>query len=179
MILLSVVILLTKYSSLSILCVFQRHYITNPENQKEEKLKRKRYGKLEEPWGSICNMPICTRQPVAGFGGVKLGEMERECLIVRLRTCTSASSLSVISLKCISGRNAKNVANVIQLAMPCGRKIRGPYCQELFSMGIILQGWYDLISSAKLIYCASYTVYPLRDQLSFGHEPCNDDGPGA
>ncbi|KAJ6329927.1 hypothetical protein OIU76_008698 [Salix suchowensis] len=52
-------------------------------------------------WGvkesTMVELVKCPRQPVAGVGGVKFGEMERECLMVRLRTCTSASSLPVIS----------------------------------------------------------------------------------
>ncbi|KAI9108567.1 hypothetical protein K1719_020451 [Acacia pycnantha] len=107
-----------------------------------------------------------TRQPVADrkrFGGVKFGEMERDCLIahgasanLHERLCTlSDSSQMHICQKC------KNVANVIMRPVSGGRKIRGPYCrfcdslddivkvsvpygakllcQELFSMGISLK----------------------------------------
>lgn len=107
-----------------------------------------------------------TRQPVADrkrFGGVKFGEMERDCLLAhgasanlheRLFTLSDSSQMYICQ-KC------KNVANVIQRALPGGRKIRGPYCQacesvddivkanvpygakllcqELFSMGISLK----------------------------------------
>ncbi|EEF46877.1 DNA-directed RNA polymerase subunit, putative [Ricinus communis] len=107
-----------------------------------------------------------TRQPVADrkrFGGIKFGEMERDCLIAhgasanlheRLFTLSDSSQMHICQ-KC------KNVANVIQRAVPGGRKIRGPYCrvcesvdeivkvnvpygakllcQELFSMGISLK----------------------------------------
>ncbi|XP_021890660.1 DNA-directed RNA polymerase D subunit 2b [Carica papaya] len=107
-----------------------------------------------------------TRQPVADrkrFGGVKFGEMERDCLIAhgasanlheRLFTLSDSSQMHVCQ-KC------ENVANVIQRAVPGGRKVRGPYChicetvdhivrvnvpygakllcQELFSMGISLK----------------------------------------
>ncbi|KAJ6957047.1 hypothetical protein NC653_039084 [Populus alba x Populus x berolinensis] len=107
-----------------------------------------------------------TRQPVADrkrFGGIKFGEMERDCLIAhgasanlheRLFTLSDSSEMHICQ-KC------KNVANVIQRAVPGGRKIRGPYCrvcesvddlikvsvpygakllcQELFSMGISLK----------------------------------------
>lgn len=107
-----------------------------------------------------------TRQPVADrkrFGGVKFGEMERDCLIahgasanLHERLCTlSDSSQMHICRKC------KNVANVILRPVAGGRKVRGPYCrfceslddivkvsvpygakllcQELFSMGISLK----------------------------------------
>ncbi|XWS72757.1 hypothetical protein CRYUN_Cryun02cG0068400 [Craigia yunnanensis] len=107
-----------------------------------------------------------TRQPVADrkrYGGIKFGEMERDCLIAhgasanlheRLFTLSDSSHMHVCQ-KC------KNVANVIERAVPGGRKIRGPYCricqsvddivrvnvpygakllcQELFSMGISLK----------------------------------------
>ncbi|XP_020237870.1 DNA-directed RNA polymerases IV and V subunit 2 [Cajanus cajan] len=107
-----------------------------------------------------------TRQPVADrkrFGGIKFGEMERDCLIAhgasanlyeRLFTLSDSSQIHICS-KC------KNVANVILRPVSGGRKIRGPHCrhcdsadeivvanvpygakllcQELFSMGINLK----------------------------------------
>ncbi|CAA2987376.1 DNA-directed RNA polymerases IV and V subunit 2-like [Olea europaea subsp. europaea] len=107
-----------------------------------------------------------TRQPVADrkrFGGIKFGEMERDCLIAhgaaanlheRLFTLSDSSQMHICG-KC------KNMANVIQRSVLGGRKIRGPYCrfcesaehvvkanvpygakllcQELFSMGISLK----------------------------------------
>ncbi|XP_061365253.1 DNA-directed RNA polymerases IV and V subunit 2-like [Gastrolobium bilobum] len=107
-----------------------------------------------------------TRQPVADrkrFGGVKFGEMERDCLIAhgasanlyeRLFTLSDCSQIHICS-KC------KNIANVILRPVSGGHKIRGPYCrfcesaedivvasvpygakllsQELFSMGISLK----------------------------------------
>lgn len=106
-----------------------------------------------------------TRQPVADrkrFGGVKFGEMERDCLLAhgaaanlheRLFTLSDFSQMHIC-------RNCCRVANVIQRAVSSG-KIRGPYCgfcksaesivkinvpygakllyQELFSMGICLK----------------------------------------
>ncbi|KAK8343799.1 hypothetical protein V6Z11_A07G038200 [Gossypium hirsutum] len=107
-----------------------------------------------------------TRQPVADrkrYGGIKFGEMERDCLIAhgasanlheRLFTLSDCSQMHVC-------QNCKNVANVIERTVAAGRKIRGPYCrvcqsgdeivkvsvpygakllcQELFSMGISLK----------------------------------------
>ncbi|KAL7583646.1 hypothetical protein Lser_V15G44353 [Lactuca serriola] len=107
-----------------------------------------------------------TRQPVADrkrFGGIKFGEMERDCLIAhgasanlheRLFTLSDCSEMHVCT-KC------KRMAGVIQRAVAGGHKIRGPYCrvcdsvedvikvsvpygaklltQELFSMGISLK----------------------------------------
>ncbi|KAJ4707779.1 DNA-directed RNA polymerase subunit beta [Melia azedarach] len=107
-----------------------------------------------------------TRQPVSDrkrFGGIKFGEMERDCLIAhgasanlyeRLFTLSDSSQMHIC-------RKCKNVANVIQRVVGGGRKIRGPYCricetadeivkvnvpygakllcQELFSMGICLK----------------------------------------
>lgn len=107
-----------------------------------------------------------TRQPVADrkrFGGIKFGEMERDCLIAhgasanlheRLFTLSDSSEMHVC-------RKCKRMAGVIQRSVPGGQKIRGPYCrvcdsvedvvkvsvpygaklltQELFSMGISLK----------------------------------------
>lgn len=107
-----------------------------------------------------------TRQPVADrkrFGGVKVGEMERDCIIAhgstanlyeRLYTLCDASHMHVC-------RKCNNMASVIQRSVPRGPKIRGPYCrfcesvenvvkvnvpfgaklvcQELFSMGIAIE----------------------------------------
>lgn len=107
-----------------------------------------------------------TRQPVADrkrFGGVKFGEMERDCLIAhgaaanlheRLFTLSDSSQMHIC-------RRCKHMANVIQRSVVGGHKVRGPYCrvcesvedivkvnvpygakllvQELFSMGISLK----------------------------------------
>ncbi|CAH9063796.1 unnamed protein product [Cuscuta epithymum] len=107
-----------------------------------------------------------TRQPVADrkrFGGIKFGEMERDCLIAhgaaanlheRLFTLSDSSQMHIC-------RKCKNMANMIQRPVLGGRKIRGPYCrfcetvedivkvnvpygakllcQELFSMGLSLK----------------------------------------
>ncbi|WOH03783.1 hypothetical protein DCAR_0623183 [Daucus carota subsp. sativus] len=107
-----------------------------------------------------------TRQPVADrkrFGGIKFGEMERDCLMAhgasanlhdRLFTLSDCSQMHIC-------RRCKHPANVILRPVTGGRKIRGPYCrycqsaesivkvsvpygakllsQELFSMGISLK----------------------------------------
>ncbi|CAJ1973639.1 unnamed protein product [Sphenostylis stenocarpa] len=107
-----------------------------------------------------------TRQPVADrkrFGGIKFGEMERDCLIAhgasanlyeRLFTLSDSSQIHIC-------RQCQNVSNVILRPVSGGRKVRGPYCrhcesaddivvahvpygakllcQELFSMGINLK----------------------------------------
>ncbi|XP_068658293.1 DNA-directed RNA polymerases IV and V subunit 2 [Aristolochia californica] len=107
-----------------------------------------------------------TRQPVADrkrFGGVKFGEMERDCLLAhgaaanlheRLFRLSDYSHMYICH-KC------ERVTNVILRPTAGGRKIRGPYCrfcesgenilkvdvpygaklltQELFSMGICLK----------------------------------------
>lgn len=106
-----------------------------------------------------------TRQPVADrkrFGGVKFGEMERDCLLAhgaaanlheRLFTLSDFSQMHICRTCC-------RAANVILRAVSNG-KMRGPYCnfcksaenivrinvpygakllyQELFSMGICLK----------------------------------------
>ncbi|KAJ0975217.1 hypothetical protein J5N97_017182 [Dioscorea zingiberensis] len=107
-----------------------------------------------------------TRQPVADrkrFGGIKFGEMERDCLLAhgaaanlheRLFTLSDFSQMHVC-------QTCTRAATVIQRIIPGGKRIRGPYCrfcesaeniikinvpygakllyQELFSMGICLK----------------------------------------
>ncbi|KAJ6957031.1 hypothetical protein NC653_039072 [Populus alba x Populus x berolinensis] len=99
-----------------------------------------------------------TRQPVADrkrFGGIKFGEMERDCLIAhgasanlheRLFTLSDSSEMHICQ-KC------KNVANVIQRAVPGGRKIRGPYCRVCESVDDLIKGFlssYFGVSSGRL-----------------------------
>ncbi|CAI9117772.1 OLC1v1019254C1, partial [Oldenlandia corymbosa var. corymbosa] len=107
-----------------------------------------------------------TRQPVVDkkrFGGVKFGEMERDCVAAlgasanldeRLFRMSDRSEMHVC-------RKCKYMANVILKTVFGGRKVRGPYCQicesaedivkvnipygskllcqELLGMGILLQ----------------------------------------
>lgn len=107
-----------------------------------------------------------TRQPVADrkrFGGVKFGEMERDCLIAHGAAANLHERLFMLSdySQMFICQKCTRVANVIQRTLPGSRKIRGPYCrfcesadnivkvnvpygakllyQELFSMGICLK----------------------------------------
>ncbi|XP_010275247.1 PREDICTED: DNA-directed RNA polymerases IV and V subunit 2-like [Nelumbo nucifera] len=104
-----------------------------------------------------------TRQPVSDrkrFGGVKFGEMERDCLLAHGAAANLHERLFMLSdfSQMHICRKCTNLANVIQRPVPGGKKIRGPYCrfcesaenivrvnvpygakllcQELFSMGI-------------------------------------------
>lgn len=107
-----------------------------------------------------------TRQPVADrkrYGGIKFGEMERDCLLAhgaaanlyeRMFALSDSSQIHVC-------QTCERAANVIQRPVSGSQKIRGPYCvfckstenivrinvpygakllyQELFSMGICLK----------------------------------------
>ncbi|GLT85243.1 hypothetical protein SLE2022_034370 [Rubroshorea leprosula] len=96
-----------------------------------------------------------TRQPVADrkrFGGVKFGEMERDCLIAhgasanlheRIFTLSDSSQMHICQ-KC------ENVASVIQRTVQGGRKIRGPYCRLCESADGIVR--VSLPYGAKLLY---------------------------
>lgn len=107
-----------------------------------------------------------TRQPVEDrkrFGGVKFGEMERDCLLAHGATANLHERLFMLSdfSQMHICQTCERVANVILRPVEGGRKIHGPYCgfcksaenivrvnvpygakllyQELFSMGICLK----------------------------------------
>ena len=104
-----------------------------------------------------------TRQPVADrkrFGGVKFGEMERDCLLAHGSAANLHEHLFMLNdfSQMHICQTCERVANVVMRSVPGGKKIRGPYCgfckssenivrinvpygakllyQELFSMGI-------------------------------------------
>ncbi|TVU06165.1 hypothetical protein EJB05_49364 [Eragrostis curvula] len=107
-----------------------------------------------------------TRQPVADrkrFGGVKFGEMERDCLLAHGAAANLHERLFMLSdfSEMHVCQTCERMANVIIRCVPGRKKIRGPYCgfckssqtivrinvpygakllyQELFSMGICLK----------------------------------------
>ncbi|MQM23855.1 hypothetical protein Taro_056925 [Colocasia esculenta] len=95
------------------------------------------------------------RQPVADrkrFGGVRFGEMERDCLLAhgatanlheRLFTLSDSSQMHVC-------QTWTRVANVIQRPVPGGKKVRGPYCPFCQSSENIVK--INVPYGAKLLY---------------------------
>uniref|UniRef100_A0A0D9XI10 DNA-directed RNA polymerase subunit beta n=1 Tax=Leersia perrieri TaxID=77586 RepID=A0A0D9XI10_9ORYZ len=107
-----------------------------------------------------------TRQPVADrkrFGGVKFGEMERDCLLAHGAAANLHEQLFMLSdfSQMHICQTCERVVSVVMMPLPGGKKIRVPYCgfcrssenivringpygakllyQELFSMGICLR----------------------------------------
>ncbi|PIA28537.1 hypothetical protein AQUCO_06900065v1 [Aquilegia coerulea] len=113
-----------------------------------------------------------TRQPVQDrkrFGGVKFGEMERDCLLAhgaaanlheRLFTLSDFSQMQICS-KC------SNVANIIQRQAPGGGRIRGPYCRFCESAEDIVK--VNVPYGAKLL-CQE--LFSMGISVKFGTEPC-------
>jgi DNA-directed RNA polymerase II subunit RPB2/DNA-directed RNA polymerase-4/5 subunit 2 len=74
-----------------------------------------------------------TRQPVADrkrFGGVKFGEMERDCLLAHGSAANLHELLFMLSdfSQMHICQTCECVANVVMRSVPRGKKIRGPYC---------------------------------------------------
>jgi DNA-directed RNA polymerase II subunit RPB2/DNA-directed RNA polymerase-4/5 subunit 2 len=74
-----------------------------------------------------------TRQPVADrkrFGGVKFGEMERDCLLAHGSAANLHERLFMLSdfSQMHICQTCERVANVVMRSVPGGKKIRGPYC---------------------------------------------------
>ncbi|KAL5731663.1 DNA-directed RNA polymerase [Ranunculus cassubicifolius] len=113
-----------------------------------------------------------TRQPVQDrkrFGGVKFGEMERDCLLAhgaaanlyeRLFTLSDLSQMHVCS-KCT------NIANVIQRSVAGGGKIRGPYCRTCQSAEAVVK--VNVPYGAKLL-CQE--LFSMGISVKFGTESC-------
>ncbi|PWA61543.1 DNA-directed RNA polymerase II subunit RPB2 [Artemisia annua] len=113
-----------------------------------------------------------TRQPVADrkrFGGVKFGEMERDCIIAygatanlfeRLYTLCDASHMHIC-------RKCKNMASVIQRSVPRGPKIRGPYCRFCESVEDVVK--VNVPYGAKLIW---QELFSMGISMEFGSELC-------
>ncbi|MCD7463647.1 DNA-directed RNA polymerases IV and V subunit 2 [Datura stramonium] len=112
-----------------------------------------------------------TRQPVVDrkrFGGVKFGEMERDCLIAhgaaanlyeRLFTLSDFSQMHICG-KC------KNMANVIQTSV-LGGKVRGPFCRFCESVEDIVK--VDVPYGAKLL---CHELFSMGISLKFDTEIC-------
>lgn len=113
-----------------------------------------------------------TRQPVADrkrFGGIKFGEMERDCLIAhgaaanlheRLFTLSDCSQIHIC-------RKCKSMANVIQRSVLGGRKIRGPYCRICESTEDIVRA--SVPYGAKLL---AQELFSMNISLKFETEVC-------
>ncbi|CAI9273427.1 unnamed protein product [Lactuca saligna] len=113
-----------------------------------------------------------TRQPVADrkrFGGVKFGEMERDCIIAhgatanlyeRLYTLCDASHMHIC-------RKCNNMASVIQRSVPRGPKIRGPYCRVCESVEDVVK--VNVPYGAKLLW---QELFSMGIGIEFESEPC-------
>ncbi|KAI3919296.1 hypothetical protein MKW98_030432 [Papaver atlanticum] len=108
-----------------------------------------------------------TRQPVADrkrFGGVKFGEMERDCLLAhgasanlherlftlsdfsQMHVCNKCDNIANVIQRSVQGGNSKlrgaycrfcdSAENIVKVSLPYGAKL---LCQELFSMGICVK----------------------------------------
>ncbi|XP_078444750.1 DNA-directed RNA polymerases IV and V subunit 2-like [Wolffia australiana] len=112
-----------------------------------------------------------TRQPVGErkrYGGVRFGEMERDCLLAhgaaaslreRLMELSDAAEMNVC-------RGCERVAEVVVRTVE-GRRVRGPYCRVCKSMEEIVK--VDVPYGAKLLYLELFSVGIC---LKFRTEPC-------
>ncbi|XP_071709446.1 DNA-directed RNA polymerases IV and V subunit 2-like [Rutidosis leptorrhynchoides] len=113
-----------------------------------------------------------TRQPVADrkrFGGVKFGEMERDCIIAfgatatlfeRLYTLCDASHMHIC-------RKCKNMATVTLTSVLRGPKIRGPKCRACDSADDVVK--VNVPYGAKLIW---QELFSMGIGIEFGSELC-------
>ncbi|KAL6658948.1 hypothetical protein ACP70R_002988 [Stipagrostis hirtigluma subsp. patula] len=96
-----------------------------------------------------------TRQPVEDkkrFGGVKFGEMERDCLLAHGAAANLHERLFMLSdfSQLHICQSCQRVANVIMRPVAGGKKVHGPYCLFCRSAENIVQ--IDVPYGAKLLY---------------------------
>lgn len=102
-----------------------------------------------------------TRQPVADrkrFGGVKFGEMERDCLLAHGAAANLHERLFMLSdySQMFVCQKCTRVANVIQRGVSGGKKIRGPYCRFCESADSVVK--VNVPYGAKLLYQELFSV---------------------
>lgn len=95
--------------------------------------------------------------------------MEHDCLIAhgasanlhkRLFTLSDSSQMHVF-------RRCRNIANVIQRAIPGGKKIRGPYCRLCETVDEIVK--VNVLYGAKLLY---QELFSMGISLGFDSQLC-------
>ena len=113
-----------------------------------------------------------TRQPVAErkrYGGVRFGEMERDCLLAhgaaeslreRLVELSDAAEMNVCS-------GCERSAEVVLRVVEGGKRVRGPYCKFCKSAEEIVR--VSVPYGAKLL---SQELFSMGIALKFRTEPC-------